>query len=1049
MTKNIKKISKYLLLASAPLGLIATSVACGYNNTEDTDNKLNTLNKGDGNSHSKTQSIKVDYDLGLATEPINNLNYVKYKSMDKILPSLVDSFLKTGPSTNLKRVLPSKRSYNFVVMDNPKDKSSANFEKYIQDNASTLIQDNGTRGITSSYYSIDQFNTVGGLANDSAVGTELKNKSTIFAFKNPRNNNNYMAITGFVNAKKNRWSNGDYVSAQDIRDYFEYVLDLNTGSQKLDTIKKYGFRAADKFIDAQKDYLAKFNKTYKNPFGRRPYVWNQVLKRYVQDPNALVYQAQTFDKNGQAIDAKEVAAIKQAAHEFGFYTGQLFLDFDNSFIADNLKYNENFSLDKEIQEFKFKDNENEKEKTITIVKNPYVNPYQTFSLDSKGLEGDIKSLSKDENSFNLIFDENHTPDLSYLLFTILYNLYPINRKYIETEAGGIDKYGSEPDKFLTTGPFVIPKGTDGILLGPNGYINLVKNKEYYDAENTISNKIKILFSTNKNTNALFFEDGYISQTYIPASKMTAYWADENIKNYLNKNQGYGTIAFGFNLDQETNGDSYLQNQDIRNAIYYAINRDDALKFVGWDFSFPVNTWTAYGQYKTFDGKNLEMFFEGMKAKAKNDKEFPLQNYEYVVHMAKGFNFEKTKRRDLAYDVPTAEFYINRFKQAHPEVKQITLRFLNNGQDEQKKAGSYLKEAMNKAFGGFINIELKSLPENIFASFIEKGEYDIIYQNYDRIGGNGAQDYVMAFFKKDEIDTINQKTIAFKENPVGSFTYADYLADLILEQLRKQDPQVSRLSLLQSDIDAIQNVINADATLTDAFNQALNSKETSKILAFSDAYLDKITKQVAQANATIQNRYSKQYIKNLLEYLLLAPNAEDTLQQKAHKNNIRKARLHSAFNLFLPTFMTVKQISDLTNATQERLEFNQDNIFETGDEGTSKRIAPKFWDKFIQLALPKFEESTFDYTSRLSSFFTGNFSDEEIAENWEQSVVYQFIGSLEKVIRDAAIVVPLMEVDTNWEVTKVGGVDSLFRFSLQYAYDMTRPPRNGLPTTREG
>ncbi|MFV8414389.1 ABC transporter substrate-binding protein [Mycoplasma sp. Z707] len=1044
MTKKIKKISKYLLLASAPLGLIATTVACGY---QSADKKASAISKGSGIGN---KSIKVDYDLGLATEPINNLNYVKYKSMDKILPSLVDSFLKTGPTTSLKRVLASKRSYNFVVMDNPKDKSSANFDKYMEENANVLTQDNGTRGITGSYYSIDQFNTVGGLADDSASGNELKNKSTIFAFRNPRNSNNYMAITGFVNAKKNRWSNGDYVSAQDIRDYFEYVLDLNTGSQKLDTIKKYGFRAADKFIDAQKDYLAKFNKTYKNPFGRRPYVWNKEVNTYVQDPKALVYQSQTFDKNGKAIDTKEVAAIKQAALEFGFYTGQLFLDYDNSFIANNLKYNPNFRLDKEIQEFKFKENDSdEKLKTISIVKNPYVNPYQTFSVDSKGLEGGIKSLAKDENSFNLIFDENHTPDLSYLLFTILYNLYPINRKYIETEAGGIDKYGSEPDKFLTTGPFVIPKGADGILLGPNGYINLVKNKEYYDAENTMSNKIKILFSTNKNTNALFFEDGYISQTYIPASKMTTYWADENIKKYLNKNQGYGTIAFGFNLDQETNGDSYLQNQDIRNAIYYAINRDDALKFVGWDFSFPVNTWTAYGQYKTFDGKNLEMFFEGMKAKAKNDKEFPLQNYEYVVHMAKGFNFEKTKRRDLAYDIPTAEFYINRFKKEHPEVKQITLRFLNNGQEEQKKAGSYLKEAMNKAFGGFINIELKSLPENIFASFIEKGEYDIIYQNYDRIGGNGAQDYVMAFFKKDEIDTINQKTIAFKENPVGSFTYADYLSDLVLEELRKQDPNVSRLNLLQSDLASIMNVINSNDNLTNAFNDVLNSNETNKILAFSDAYLEQITHEVANANASITNRYSKQYIKALLDYLMLIDKKEDSSQQRLHKSNIRKARLHSAFNLFLPTFMSVQEISDLTNATQERLEFNQDNIFNTGDDDQAQRTAPKFWDKFIELALPKFEESTFEYTSRLSSFFTGNFSDEEINQNWEQSVVYQFIGSLEKVIRDSAIVVPLMEVDTNWEVTKVGGVDSLFRFSLQYAYDMTRPPRNGLPTTREG
>ncbi|UWW01181.1 hypothetical protein NW064_02085 [Mycoplasmopsis felis] len=80
----------------------------------------------------------------------------------------------------------------------------------------------------------------------------------------------------------------------------------------------------------------------------------------------------------------------------------------------------------------------------------------------------------------------------------------------------------------------------------------------------------------------------------------------------------------------------------------------------------------------------------------------------------------------------------------------------------------------------MKLEIKSLPENSFASFIEEGKYDIIYQNYDRLGGNGAQDYVSVFFKTDEIDSLNQKSIGFKSNPVGSFTYADYVSDLYKE-----------------------------------------------------------------------------------------------------------------------------------------------------------------------------------------------------------------------------------------------------------------------------
>ncbi|WAM00811.1 hypothetical protein NWE60_05180 [Mycoplasmopsis felis] len=73
------------------------------------------------------------------------------------------------------------------------------------------------------------------------------------------------------------------------------------------------------------------------------------------------------------------------------------------------------------------------------------------------------------------------------------------------------------------------------MLNIQGYIILNKNKDYFDAENTISNKIKIYFSTDRNTNSTFFEDGYISQTYIPAEKINQYWSSPGYKEYLNKN----------------------------------------------------------------------------------------------------------------------------------------------------------------------------------------------------------------------------------------------------------------------------------------------------------------------------------------------------------------------------------------------------------------------------------------------------------------------------------------------------------------------------------
>ncbi|SYV92683.1 Uncharacterised protein, partial [Mycoplasmopsis synoviae] len=37
----------------------------------------------------------------------------------------------------------------------------------------------------------------------------------------------------------------------------------------------------------------------------------------------------------------------------------------------------------------------------------------------------------------------------------------------------------------------------------------------------------------------------------------------------------------FNLDQETNKDSYINDPDLRNAFYYAINREVMLFNSGW------------------------------------------------------------------------------------------------------------------------------------------------------------------------------------------------------------------------------------------------------------------------------------------------------------------------------------------------------------------------------------------------------------------------------------------------------------------------------------
>ncbi|MBN3534755.1 ABC transporter substrate-binding protein [Mycoplasma procyoni] len=977
-----------------------------------------------------SRQVSVDYDLGLTSEPINNLNYIRYKSMDKLLPALIDPLIKSGPTASLKSLIHTN-NFNFVLVDtkdskNDQGQESSNFNDLFK--LSKELEDKDGYGLVqASYYNFSSaFELVGGIAA-SSQGDIVRNGS-FYAFRNPKNSNNYMALTAKINNKLNRWSNGDYISANDVRDYLEYILDINTGSQRLDQIRKFGIRGAERFIDAQKEYLQKFNTQYINPWGRRKYIKDKD-GNFIQDPEQKVWQSQAKDANGNPMDdSKEVEAIKQAALNFGFYTGQIFLDYSNEEIEKNLEYNKGFDLEtNDNQTFKIKTGTNAKNepifKTVTLVKNDYLNPYQKFIIKDNKIVASFNQIANSENVFTVIFDENRTPSLSFLITQIMTNLYPANRKYIETVAGGIDKFGSNPYQFLTSGPFKMnPKE---VILGPQGEINLEKDKDYFDATNTISNKIKIYFSTDRNINSTFFEDGYISQTYIPAQKINKYWSNQEYKDYLNKNVGYGTIAFGFNLDEETNAQSYIQDQDLRNAIYYSINRENIIKFVGWDFSFPVNTWTAYGQYKTVDGKNIETFFSDLQASAKNNKEFAVQNYDYVVHLSKGYTFEKTSRGDIAFDVDTAQYYINRFKQKHPNLKQVKLTFLNNSTDEQKKAGTFLKEAVKHAFGGFVEIEVKSLPENTFASFIETGKYDIIYQNYDKIGGNGAHDYIAAFFRRDEIDSLIQKSIGFKDNPVGSFTYADYIADLVLEKQQK-----TREEILAPLIQKIVAKINSNTGIKQEFYSIKTEDDSKKldIVNFANKYSIDFAKEFSDAQDADAKLLSQRLIKELLERELIS------------NKNIKIGRLKRAFNTYLVSKMSVKEIAELTKDTEKRLKFEQ-----SIDHQKYPEI--NFWEKFIELSLQKDSETTSQYSSRLSAFFSANFSQEELKQQWKETFVYVLIGHFEKIVRDGAFVIPLMEVDTNWEITKVGGVSSVFTFALQYAYDFTRPPKAGLPRKR--
>lgn len=934
-----------------------------------------------------------NYDLGLVSEPINSLNYIKFSSVNRILPSLVESPLKSGPNEALKRILslpeiPMGAYVNSEVLDEKEERLGVtSLDKYIQNNSAPTT-------VTTRFYPLDQFgSTTGTLSSDSS---EYQPVSVIML------NNRIQSMNLLLNNGESKWSNNDPVTADDYIDAMHYILDLSTGSQKLTSILQRKFEQAEELIEAQHEYIKEFGISYKNPFaypevkldknGNSYYdVFNENYKPFASQIEDIIKYRK---ENNLPIDSSSIENLKNKEKELlnklkksalglGLFSGRLYWNHSNREILEAIPYSPDF-------------NENDNE-TVIMLKNPeyslskyseaelksipqriavkikkylYSDPRQTFSELFKNLTRDAKKLKTrmtvsyskekeeeynvavnslyrgntldneftnnlnpkhyrhnrlfalDEYSLRVEYQSYQPTSLSNAVSDLNSNLIPINRKFVELN-GGIADFGLDKNKFLTNGAFNI----EDIELGPQGYVILNKNVQYYSSDKTSSNKIKILFSSDPNLNATLYDDKFIASTRIPAVQQLNYWVDPEKRKYMRKSAGFGTIALAFNLDKETNSKSPLQDSNLRNAIYYAINRNEMLNIVGWNSSYPVITWTAFGQGASAFGDPIEIAFDHEVMKTKiNDKEFPIQNYTHLDHLSKNYNFEHVDRTDKAFDLEIARGYLELFKKSNPDIKKVDLKYISNSSDEQQHAGIALQDFMAKAFGDFVNIEIKSLPENVYEDFRTKGEYDILYKNFDAFGTD-AYSYVRVFFKTDEIDTKNQKNTGFRNNPAGSWVYANYFEELGYK-------------------------IDENGIITSSNN--LKADETRKRLRIDLKVWNKILELVFKG-------------------------------KKVYDKELKAERIEN------------------------------DN----------------------------------EFSERYLRFFSNNFTQTEIKEGWTEQNAFAIIAALEKIVRDGAPVIPLMEVDTFWEISRVNGTDSLFTYSLQFAYDTIKPPKPNLPTQIKG
>ncbi len=635
----------------------------------------------------------------------------------------------------------------------------------------------------------------------------------------------------FALNSEHKWSNGDFVTGEDYADAAKYILDLNTGSQLITRFLELNIAGSSEMIEVQKEYYKKFAEPYKDPWGYND-GWTS------QNPG----------------DKEVVDKIKKIAQSFGMFTKS---DYDTL----NTK--------------------------VTAAADKIENYHNDISWYAHA--GAPKVNSKHQLFIQFKDSSPMVISAAFNAFTSL--LLPINRKFVEAH-GGIQKYGIDLKHFLWNGPFNI----SDMSLGPSGFINLVKNKEYYSVGQTVSNKIKILFQANPTILASLFEDGYISYTKIPAIFQKIFWANNDIRRYMKKTTGFGTMALELNVDSQSGANPAMQDENFRKAIAYSLDRQAVAMVAGLESSFPVTTWTAFGQAKDEMSRPLEGYFDGESyIPYIGAKPLPIQSFPFSVHNTKTNSFEKIDRTDIGFNAKTAKHFLDLYKKAHPNQKHVNLTYIYDGTTVNKNLGIYFKSQLDDISNGFINVEIKGLPGNVFSSFQDTGKFDILFRNFDSYGTE-LNSYVKRFFVADGIDKEQQKTIGFKDNPAGSWVYSKF------------------------------------------FEQFKN-------------------------------------------------------------DNTKKLEV------------------------QHRLGISDD-----------------VWSKIVELST-KTEKDTIDYKDRLDAFFHGR--DVDVAWQSDQKVISIVIG-LEKILREAMPIIPLIEVDTDWTVSRIGGVSSMYTFNLQTAYDVDNKPSPVLP-----
>ncbi|MGL4731815.1 MAG: peptide ABC transporter substrate-binding protein [Clostridium sp.] len=311
---------------------------------------------------------------------------------------------------------------------------------------------------------------------------------------------------------------------------------------------------------------------------------------------------------------------------------------------------------------------------------PIKNAYAFNTGKAKAEDLGIKKV--DDSTLEITLE---SPCSYFLELTYFKVMQPQRRDVVEKNG---DKYGSETETLLFTGPYMI---SDWVH---QNKVELVKNPEYWDKDSVKLDKVTMKIIKDESARMNELANGSLDLAGVSKPE----WIkrlDET--NEFEVKKGYDGTAWyiGYNFN-----DKYFKNAKIRKAFTYAMDREGMSKTLFRNLAEPATAWCPPG--------------------------IQINGEEYRKQVT--FNFIDELKKEGTTDAK--ELLIEGLKEEgmDPDPSKHTFNYLGEGTDARSKEfGDFMQQNFKQALG--VNVEVEYVEWPVFQEKTNKLQYQMAHKGW--------------------------------------------------------------------------------------------------------------------------------------------------------------------------------------------------------------------------------------------------------------------------------------------------------------------------------